>query len=180
MNDPNIDERLNRLWPQTKLIGKDRIAQIHALEAKLTQESLAQADPGLGRATWNKLCASCHKLYGQGGLIGPELTGAQRTNLRYWTENILDPSGTVAANYLVSLFLLDDGTLVTGVVTTEDQDNVTVQTVKEKVVIEKDSIEQRKTSTQSLMPEGLLDALDDNQRRDLFSYLMGPSQVDAK
>ncbi len=57
---------------------------------------------------------------------------------------------------------------------------MTVQTVKEKVVIEKDSIEQRKTSTQSLMPEGLLDALDDNQRRDLFSYLMGPSQVDAK
>jgi putative membrane-bound dehydrogenase-like protein len=180
LGDPSVDEALHRLWPQTQMIGKDRIAQIQTLEAKLTPENLEAGVAGKGRATWNKLCASCHKLYGQGGLIGPELTGAQRSNLRYWTENVIDPSGTVADNYRVSLFLLDDGNLVTGVITAENEDTITVQTVKEKVTIETDTIEQRKTSTQSLMPEGLLDALDDEQRRDLFAYMMGSSQVDPE
>ncbi len=180
LGDEEINNKLSKLWPQTNLIGKERLTQIHALEAKLTTEAISQANLGQGRTTWNKLCASCHKLYGQGGLIGPELTGAQRTNLRYWTENVLDPSGTVAANYRVTLFLIDDGSLVSGVIASEDDATVTVQTVKEKVVIEKDTIEQRKNSTQSLMPEGLLDALDDNQRRDLIAYLMHSRQVDAE
>jgi putative membrane-bound dehydrogenase-like protein len=180
LGDEAINSKLSKLWPQTNLIGKERLTQIHALEAKLTIEALSEANLGRGRTTWNKLCSSCHKLYGQGGLIGPELTGAQRTNLRYWTENVLDPSGAVAANYRVTLFLIDDGSLVTGVIASEDDATVTVQTVKEKVVIEKDTIEQRKTSTQSLMPEGLLDALDDSQRRDLVAYLMHSRQVEVE
>jgi putative heme-binding domain-containing protein len=180
LGDDGINAKLSKLWPQTTLIGKERLTQIHQLEAKLTSEALAAANLGRGRTTWNKLCASCHKLYGQGGLLGPELTGAQRTNLRYWTENILDPSGTVATSYRVSLLLIDDGSLVTGVIASEDDATVTVQTVKEKVVVEKDSIEQRKTSTQSLMPEGLLDALDDDQRRDLMAYLMHTRQVEPE
>ncbi len=180
LGDDEINAKLSKLWPQTNLIGKERLTQIHQLEAKLTSEVLAAANLGRGRTTWNKLCASCHKLYGVGGLLGPELTGAQRTNLRYWTENILDPSGTVATSYRVTLLLIDDGSLVTGVIVSEDDATVTVQTVKEKLVIEKDTIEQRKTSTQSLMPEGLLDALDDEQRRDLIAYLMHLRQVDPE
>ena len=178
LDDPAITEQLARWWPQTKLLGRERLTQILSVESQLTTEVLASASIGKGRAVWDKLCSSCHKLYGQGGLIGPELTGSQRTNLRYLTENILDPSATVAANYRISLVLLDDGTLVSGVVVAEDDALITVQTVKERMTIEKKSIEQRKPSTQSLMPEGLLDALDENARRDLFAYLMSSRQVD--
>ncbi len=95
------------------------------------------------------------------------------------TENILDPSGTVAANYRVSLLSLEDGTIVSGVVLAENESTVTLQTVKERVVIDKKEIEGRKESTQSLMPEGLLDALDLESRRDLFAYLMSPRQISS-
>ncbi len=179
LDDPTISEKLGKLWPQTKLMGRERLTQIRALESKLTSDILAAADLGKGRVVWDKLCASCHKLYGAGGQIGPELTGAQRTNLRYLTENIIDPSATVAANYRISLILMDDGTLVSGVVLTEDDTSVTVQTAKERVNLVKSDIEERKASSQSLMPEGLLDALDDHARRDLVAYLMASRQVDA-
>ncbi len=180
LDDPAITEKLAQLWPQTKLLGRERLTQIHAIESKLTTEFLASAKLGKGRSNWNKLCASCHKLYGQGGLIGPELTGAQRSNLRYLTENIIDPSATVAANYRIALLLMKDGTLVSGVVLTEDDATVTLQTVKERKIVEKEDIEERKSSSQSLMPEGLLDALDDDSRRDLIAYLMSTRQVEPE
>jgi hypothetical protein len=69
--------------------------------------------------------------------------------------------------------------LLSGVVVGEDETTFSVQTVKEKVVIDKGMIEERKDSTQSLMPEGLLDALTDEERRDLIGYLMASRQVAA-
>ncbi len=70
-----------------------------------------------------------------------------------------------------------DGTLVSGVAVLEDAATVTVQTTKDKIVIEKGEIESRKRSTQSLMPEGLLDSLDDQARIDLMAYLKSSHQV---
>jgi putative heme-binding domain-containing protein len=72
---------------------------------------------------------------------------------------------------------MSDGTLVSGVAIIEDSATVTVQTTKDKIVIEKSEIESRKRSTQSLMPEGLLDTLDDQAKIDLVAYLKSSHQV---
>ena len=56
-----------------------------------TPPTLAAADRGRGRAVFDRVCASCHRLYGQGGEIGPDLTGSGRDNLDYLLENIVDP-----------------------------------------------------------------------------------------
>ena len=45
-----------------------------------------------GAKLFKKQCASCHQLFGEGGKIGPDITGAQRMNLDYMLENIIDPS----------------------------------------------------------------------------------------
>ncbi len=74
LDDSDFQTRLEKLWPQTKRIGGERLSQILALEQKLTPEVLASASLGRGRAIWDKTCASCHKLFGEGGVIGPELT----------------------------------------------------------------------------------------------------------
>lgn len=154
--------------------------KIQSWEQRFHEERLAIADSSRGRTHWNQRCASCHKLFGEGGTIGPELTGAQRTNLRYWLENILAPSAVVGANYRITSFLTDGGRVVTGVPISETGDEVTVQTANEKVILDKSEIEQRRASEMSLMPDGILDPLNDEARADLLKYLMSPTQVPAK
>ena len=55
-----------------------------------------------GAAAFERVCASCHKLYGRGGEIGPDLTGAGRDNLDYLLENIVDPAHSVSADFRMS------------------------------------------------------------------------------
>jgi putative heme-binding domain-containing protein len=176
LEDPVITSRVERIWPQITSFGKDKLAKIQTLE-RLVNESDKKASLTNGRQLFRQHCSSCHKLFGEGGATGPDLTGAQRSNLRYLSENIIDPSASVADNYRVTLFQMADGTLVSGVAVLEDAATVTVQTTKDKIVIEKGEIESRKRSTQSLMPEGLLDSLDDQARIDLMAYLKSSHQV---
>jgi putative heme-binding domain-containing protein len=104
------------------------------------------------------------------------LTGAQRSNLRYWLENILAPSNVVAANYRVTMFRTTDGQILTGVAVSQNDREVTLQTAQSRIVIPMIDIESQKPSELSLMPEGLLDPLTDEERADLFNYLMSDPQ----
>jgi putative membrane-bound dehydrogenase-like protein len=176
LEDPGVTSRVEKIWPQTKSFGKDKLSKIQSLET-LVNESQQTANLVNGRQLFRQHCSSCHKLFGEGGATAPDLTGAQRSNLRYLSENIIDPSASVAENYRVTLFQLVGGTLVSGVAVIEDSATVTVQTTRDKIVIEKGEIESRKRSTQSLMPEGLLDSLDDQAKIDLMAYLRSSHQV---
>ncbi len=176
LDDPAITSRVEKIWPQVSSFGKDKLTKIQALE-KLVNETNLTANVSNGRQLFRQHCSNCHKLFGGGGTTAPELTGAQRSNLRYLSENIIDPSASVADNYRVTLFQMADGTLISGVAIVEDAATVTVQTTRDKIVIEKAEIESRKRSTQSLMPEGLLDSLDDQAKIDLMAYLKSTHQV---
>ena len=173
-------QRARKLNPKLMDIDADKEKLIHDLESLLTENALAEGDPSRGRAIWQTACANCHRLFAEGSQIGPELTGAQRTNIRYWTENILAPSAQVATNYRLEMFRLNDGTSINGVPVTETSELLTIQTDKEKVTIAKEDIEARKQSTLSLMPEGLLNPLSDQAKLDLFRYLMSPNQIPVK
>jgi putative heme-binding domain-containing protein len=126
---------------------------------------------------FNQLCASCHRLYGSGGQIGPDLTGAGRQNLDYLLSNILDPSATVAADFRMWVVVLDDGRVLNGIVIAQTPKTITLQTAKEKIPLARSDIETTQPSTASLMPDGLLQPLSEKQIRDLISYLMTQSQV---
>ena len=161
-------------------IAEDKMLAITDMERGLTDEMIANGDARRGRTVWNNACAQCHKLFSEGGAIGPELTGGQRSNKRYWIENILAPSAVVASSFQVTYFQTDDGGVITGVPVSENSNSVTVQTAKEKVLLNKNEILERRKSDQSLMPEGLLDPLSQEMRADLMKYLMSPGQVPAK
>ena len=109
--------------------------------------------------------------------MAPELTGSQRANLDYLLDNILDPSAIVPANYRVTMLLLDDGRILQGVIAEENQLQLTLSTATEEVVVPLDSIEQRKGSSLSMMPEGMLEHLTAAERRDLIAYLQSPAGV---
>ena len=133
---------------------------------------LAGAKLENGAALFKKSCATCHKLYGEGLTIGPDLTGANRSNLDYLLMNIIDPSSVVPKQFTTSVIALDNGRVITGVVIGETEKTITVQTDKEQLTLATEDIEQRKNSGKSLMPDGMIDALTPEQVRDLFAFMM--------
>ena len=80
--------------------------------------ALHRADLGRGRALFDRVCASCHKLYGSGGDIGPDLSGAGRDNLDYLLENLIDPSALVSADFRMVVVAMSDGRVLNGLVRT--------------------------------------------------------------
>jgi len=147
------------------------------LRKQLTPELLAEADLSMGRGVFAKSCANCHKLFGEGKTIGPELTGAQRNNVNYLLENIVDPSVTVSKNFQMTVVLLDDGRVFNGVAVGRSEKTITLQTGIDRVVIPRDDIDEMRDSKLSMMPENQLKYMTDEQIRDLIAYLMSPSQV---
>jgi putative heme-binding domain-containing protein len=140
---------------------------------------MATGDLLKGKQGFQTQCASCHNLYGNGGNIGPELTGANRTDVAYLLSNIMDPSGVVQDDYKLVTLTTTDGRTYLGNVINENTRNLTLRVIgQEPVVISQSSIQSRDVSERSMMPEGLLDHLSENEIIDLFSYLMSKHDID--
>jgi putative membrane-bound dehydrogenase-like protein len=180
LKDKRVSERLERVWGASRRTSQDRAAQAAKYKALLTPAALQSSDLGNGRKLYTQNCASCHKLFGEGGTVGPELTGAQRANLDYILENVLDPSAAVPGDYRVTELELASGRVLSGVVVEESAQAVTVQTPAERVVVPKAEIAGRNQSPVSMMPEGILDKLTEAEVRDLVAYLGSPRQVPSK
>jgi putative heme-binding domain-containing protein len=124
-----------------------------------------------------KHCASCHKMFGEGQAVGPELTGSQRANLDYVLENVLDPSAVVPNEFRLINFTTKDERVVSGIVLRETKDAVTVRTANDTVVLPTSDIAARKQTNLSIMPDGLFDQMKPDEVRDLVAYLRSKQQV---
>jgi len=172
-----ITDKLNKLWGTIRPASKDKAALMSKYKALLTSEYLKGADRPHGRQIFTRTCASCHRLFGEGGDVGPELTGGQRANLDYVLENVLDPSAVVPLDYQATVIGTKEGRVLTGIIKQEDDKVITLQTQNERIIVPKDEIETRVRSPQSMMPDGLLANLKNEEVRDLVAYLAGPTQV---
>ncbi len=177
LNNKDVTARLAKVWGTVRPASATRAAQAEKYKKLLTPDALKAADLSHGRAVFAKHCATCHKLFGEGGDVGPELTGSQRANLDYVLENVLDPSAVVPGEYRMTAFTLADGRTLTGIVRKETPQAVTIRTVNDEVTVPAADIDSRKPTAVSIMPDGLLDALTDDEVRDLVAYLASPRQV---
>ena len=177
LNEPAITERLNKIWGTVRAPGKDKGEAMARYKNMLQPDDVAGADLAHGRMVFNRTCASCHKLFGEGGSVGPDLTGSQRNNVDYVLENLLDPSAVVGYDYKMTLVQTDSGRVITGIVREETDESLTVQTPTESIIVPKDEIEQRELSPLSMMPEGMLEQFAPDDLRALVAYLASPEQV---
>ena len=155
----------------------ERAAQIAEMKNRILDGKPETAHAGRGRAIFQKNCASCHTLFGEGRQVGPDLTGAQRTDLDYVLINVMDPSALVGHAYRVTIVELKDGRVVNGIVKAEDASTITLQTATDRVVVATQDIDTRQQQPVSMMPEGLLNRLTIQDVRDLVKYLGSPDQV---
>ncbi len=175
--DAGLDTALAQAWGELREPAADKAALILRLKSDLTPAALAAANKSRGRAVFASLCAGCHTLYGQGGTIGPDLTGAGRDNLDYLLENIADPSAVVTADFRMCVVKLKDGRTLNGFIATKTARTLGLRTMTETLTVERADVVAIEESPQSIMPEGLLEAVKPEEVRDLIAYLLHPTQV---
>jgi putative heme-binding domain-containing protein len=177
LGDKQLSKDVERLWGPIRETPKDRARLIANYKPQLTATLIQSSNRENGRALFQKNCANCHRLFDAGTLIGPDLTGAQRTNVDYLLQNLLDPSASISKDYQMQIVATTNGRVVTGLLIEESDNAITIQTATEKVIVPRNEIEEQKISEVSMMPEGILQKMTHDEVRDLFAYLMGSEQV---
>lgn len=176
-NDKQVLDTLQKVWGRVRATPADRQAEFDKWRHALGAAAMKQADLAHGRLTFAKTCGGCHQLHGDGGRVGPDLTGSNRSDLEYLLENLLDPNAIVGRDYQTTIVVTDDGRSIAGIVVQETPTSVTLRTPTERVTVSLDEIESRVLSPQSLMPENQLAQLAPEAARDLVAYLRHPTQV---
>jgi putative heme-binding domain-containing protein len=164
-------------WGPITQLAADKTAEMENFKRELTNEALANANAGHGRAVFERTCLACHTLYGAGGNIGPDLTGSNRANLDYILTEIINPSEVMQESYQLVIVTTRDGRTLSGIVAAEDAQQLTLRLVGQDTTIAKSEIQSREKSPISMMPEGLLKTLTKEEVRDLIAYLRTSAQV---
>jgi putative heme-binding domain-containing protein len=129
-------------------------------------------NPYRGKELFLTNCGKCHQLFTDGGQIGPNLTPYKRDDLRGILLNVVNPSLEIREGFENFVVFTADGRTLNGFV--EEQDNRVVVLKGadgQRLIIPRDDIEEMAAIRTSIMPEGILKPLDDQQLRDLFAYL---------
>lgn len=165
-----IQEKLDRLLPEVKPLDDEATRAELARWGKILDVS--GGNPYQGKVLFTEHCGKCHKLFNEGGDIGPELTRYNRDDRNTMLLSILRPSQEIREGFRTFQALTTDGRVVTGFAVDDNEEIVTLREASgQSITLSKDEIDEYKATAKSIMPDGLLDKLSEEQVRDLFSYL---------
>lgn len=141
---------------------------IASFKASLT----LRGDLKAGRVLFEKLCAACHKIGELGHEVGPDLTGIRNRPKESLLEDMINPSKALAPGYTAYAIETEEGELLTGVITAEAANNVTLrkQGGEIEVLLRKDIVEMFSTR-KSLMPDELEKDLKPADMADLLAFI---------
>ncbi len=169
--DADIDASIEKHW-------KGLLATGPTPEKKKEAERIkAVLKTGLGDAEKGKLqftarCAICHKLFGEGGAIGPELTGYDRSNADFWLDNLFTPSLEIREGFGTYIVKTKSGQILSGLMEAQNTNGIVIKDMAgNKTAIKQADIDQLEASPISLMPEGLTTGMSDTDLKDFFAYL---------
>jgi putative membrane-bound dehydrogenase-like protein len=170
LGDARLTDRAARLFgPIQPSTSSELRAEVDRLAAVVGAGS---GVPKPGKAIFERQCARCHTLFGQGGKVAPDLTTYRRDDLDGMLLNIVNPGAEIREGYATSIIATTEGRVLSGIVIEQDKNVVILRGDDGKdAAIARDEIDAIKTSPKSIMPEGLLKGLGDQDVRDLFAYL---------
>jgi putative heme-binding domain-containing protein len=176
--DATSDALIKKHWGRLTKSSEEKEAQIAKVKKLLAS---GKGDAKAGHELFKIACAVCHTLNKEGGKIGPDLTGYERDNLDFILPAIVDPSLAIREEYIAFNIATTDAQTLTGLVTELSKTSVTLLDIGgNKTVLSRTNIKDMQASHTSLMPEGLLDAMTEQQVKDLFAYFMSSAPVTKK
>jgi putative membrane-bound dehydrogenase-like protein len=129
-------------------------------------------DPSAGQRVFQKLCAQCHKIYGEGQEVGPDITGVGRSDFDQLVSNVFDPSLVIGAAYQATTVATADGRVLTGLLAEDSKERVVLKLQGGKQeIIPRAEVEAVKVSPLSLMAEEIENQLTRQEWADLFAFL---------
>ncbi|HCN28292.1 MAG TPA: cytochrome C [Verrucomicrobiales bacterium] len=175
LKNAEVSALLKEVWGDLNAPKPDLEQRKQKFRAMLTPDALAKADLAQGKTIYSAVCGTCHTLFGQGAKVGPDLTGSNRANLDYLLDNVLDPNAVIGKDYQLNIFELADGRLASGIIKEESPAawKVAMPGGIEQLIT-KAEVKKRTVSPVSTMPEGLFDALPQEQLLALVAYLQSP------
>ncbi|HYV29175.1 MAG TPA: hypothetical protein VFA77_16700, partial [Candidatus Eisenbacteria bacterium] len=171
LKNAEVDERVTATWGKILKSTAEKQTQVARLEKVFNEAPLWAYDAGAGRQHFQKICSTCHVLHGEGTRVGPELTGAGKNGIRYFLENIIDPNAVIGADFQMTTVETKKGDTISGLVVSETPSALTIRTVTDQVIIAKTDLAERRMNETSLMPEGLLESLNDREQIELLLFL---------
>lgn len=167
-----------RLWADDASPTKPSEADVLHRRAEYARHALTQAgDPARGaelfRHETRSRCAVCHKVNGQGGAVGPDLSAiGGKFDRPHLIESLLEPSRQIVEGFRASVVLTADGLVRTGLVTERGEAQIVlIDALAQRHDIPAADIEALEESMVSLMPEGLMDTVTADEFADLIAYL---------
>lgn len=169
-HDDRIASMIGRHWGAVEGAASSELQRQVEQFVRIAQSG--SGDRAKGRALFSASCAKCHTLFGQGGKVGPDLTAYQRQDIATMLLSIVNPSAEIREGFETFQAATNDGRVVSGLLVEKDPRVLILRGADgQTITLRRDEIDEVQPQRQSLMPEGLLKSLSEQQVRDLFAYL---------
>jgi putative membrane-bound dehydrogenase-like protein len=166
-SDPAVQKAAAELLAKLKVGRRGDVLALYrpALELK--------GDPKAGKLVFTKICATCHKVEGQGYEIGPNLASFKARGAEAILLNVIDPNSEVNPQYINYACELEDGRTVTGMIAAETATSVSFKRAENATdTVLRSEISELRSTGQSIMPEGMEKDITPQAMADLIAYLL--------
>ncbi|MFN0053836.1 MAG: PVC-type heme-binding CxxCH protein [Planctomycetales bacterium] len=168
--DPELTSALQKQWGTLRA---ERDPRRDAVVARM--RALIRRHPGdavRGRQAYLKVCGQCHKLFGEGQEVGPDITLNGRNSYEQLLSNVFDPSLVIGAAYQAHTVVTTQGRVLSGLVAEESDPRLVLKVQGGKLeTLPRADIEEMTVSELSLMPEDVEKTLTPQEIVDLFAYI---------
>lgn len=170
MGEPDIATSVRDIWGTVRADRDPRRELVVGQMGNFLRRTPGR--PIEGREVFRRLCAQCHRLYGEGQEVGPDITRNGRNDFDQLLSNVLDPNLVIGPGYQATTIATTDGRIVTGLLAEDSPQRIVLKLQGgETEAIPRADIEEQATGSVSLMPEGIETQLAPQELADLFSFL---------
>jgi putative heme-binding domain-containing protein len=167
--DKHVNELAGRLLPKPEPVAAEFQTRIDEINTVLKR---APGNPYAGETAYMQRCAACHKLFFKGGNVGPDLTAYQRDNLGTMLLSIVNPSAEIREGFQYYAVETKDGRTLSGFFVDRDNQVTVLRGLEgENITLRASEILELQPMGRSLMPDGLLEGMSEQELRDFFAYL---------